>query len=37
LIESVEEQERAILAVASGKMSREAFTEWVTQRVRALD
>lgn len=37
LVESVDEQERAILAVASGKMSREAFTEWVTQRVRALD
>jgi death-on-curing protein len=37
LVESVDEQERAILAVASGKMSREAFTEWVTQRVRAVD
>jgi death-on-curing protein len=37
LVESVDEQERAILAVASGKMSREAFTEWVTQRVRAID
>lgn len=37
LVESVDEQERAILAVASGKMSQEAFTEWVTQRVRALD
>jgi len=37
LVESVDEQERAILAVASGKMSREAFTEWVAQRVRALD
>jgi len=37
LVESVDEQERAILAVASGKMSREAFTEWVAQHVRALD
>lgn len=37
LVESVDHQERAILAVASGKMSREEFTEWVTQRVRALD
>lgn len=37
LVESVDEQERAILAVASGKMSREAFAEWLTQRVRALD
>ena len=37
LVESVDEQERAILAVASDKMSREAFTQWVTQRVRAVD
>jgi death-on-curing protein len=37
LVESVDEQERAILALASGRMSREAFTEWVTQRVRAVD
>jgi death on curing protein len=36
LVESVDEQERAIVAVASGKVSRE-FTEWVTQRMRAVD
>jgi death-on-curing protein len=36
LSESVDEQERAILAVASGKMSREAFTAWLAPRVRPV-
>lgn len=36
LRESVDEQERAILAVASGQMSREAFTAWLAARVHAL-
>jgi death on curing protein len=31
---SVDEQERAILSVASGNMSRETFTEWLAPRVR---
>lgn len=31
--ESVDEQERAILAVASGNMSREALTQWLASRV----
>lgn len=34
LSESVDEQERAILAVASGNMSRETFTAWLASRVR---
>ena len=33
VVDSVDEQERTILAVASGEMSREAFTEWLTSRV----
>lgn len=37
LIESVDEQERTILAVASGRMSREAFTEWLVSRVRPVE
>ena len=36
LIESVDEQERAVLAVASGRMSREAFTEWLVSCVRPV-
>ena len=30
---SLEEQEQVILDVAAGKMSREAFTEWLTDHV----
>jgi death-on-curing protein len=37
LSESVDEQERTILAVASGRMSREAFTEWLVSRVRPVE
>jgi death-on-curing protein len=37
VIESVDEQERTILAVASGKMSREVFTERLTSRVRPVE
>lgn len=37
VISSVDEQERTILAVASGEMSREAFTEWLTSRVRSVE
>lgn len=37
LIESVDEQERTILAVASGRMSREVFTEWLVSRVRPVE
>jgi death on curing protein len=29
---SVDEQERAILAIASGELGREAFVEWLQQR-----
>jgi death on curing protein len=36
LNESVDEQEHTILAVASGRMSREAFTEWLVSRVRPV-
>ena len=36
LSESVDEQERAILAVAQGNMSREAFTVWPVPRVRPV-
>jgi death-on-curing protein len=36
MIESVDEQEKAILAVASGALSREAFTQWLSGRVRAI-
>lgn len=36
LSESVDEQERAILAVASGNMSRETFTAWLAPRVRPV-
>jgi death on curing protein len=35
--ESVDEQERAILAVASGTMSRDEFTKWLTARVRPME
>jgi death-on-curing protein len=34
LTESVDEQERTILGVASGTLSREAFTRWLAARVR---
>jgi death on curing protein len=37
LIESVDEQERTILAVASGRISRAAFTEWLVSRVRPVE
>jgi death on curing protein len=37
LIESFDEQERTILAVASGRMSREVFTEWLVSRVRPVE
>lgn len=37
LVESVDEQERTILAVASGGMSREAFTKWLVSRVRPVE
>jgi death-on-curing protein len=37
LIESVDEQERTILAVASGSVSREAFTEWLISCVRPIE
>jgi death on curing protein len=37
LIESVDEQERTIVAVASGRMSREPFTEWLVSRVRPVE
>lgn len=37
LSESVDEQERTILKVASGEMSREAFTEWLASRVRPVE
>lgn len=37
IFESVDEQERAILAVASGALSREAFTVWLRERVRASE
>ena len=33
LNESVDEQERAILSVASGRMSRDDFTSWLAARV----
>jgi death-on-curing protein len=33
---SVEEQERVILQVASGKMGREAFTQWLQAHIREL-
>lgn len=36
LSESVDEQERVILAVASGGMSREAFAAWLAPRVRPV-
>ena len=36
LCESVDEQERAILSVASGGMSRESFTAWLGSRVRPI-
>lgn len=36
LSEVVDEQERVILAVASGSMSREAFTAWLAPRVRPV-
>jgi death on curing protein len=36
LSESVDEQERAILAVASGNVSRETFTAWLASRVRPV-
>ena len=35
IVDSVDEQERAILAVASGALSREEFTAWLGERVRA--
>jgi death-on-curing protein len=34
---SVDEQERVVLAVASGGLSREDFTEWVQQHARAMN
>jgi death-on-curing protein len=37
VIESVDEQERTILAVASGRMSREVFTVWLMSRVRPIE
>jgi death on curing protein len=37
VVASVDDQERTILAVASGSMSREAFTEWLASRVRPAE
>lgn len=37
LNESVDEQERAILAVASGTMSRDEFTTWLAMRVHPTE
>jgi death-on-curing protein len=34
--ESVDEQEHTVLAVASGKMSRESFTEWLATRAHPI-
>ena len=33
IVATVDEQERVILAVASGTMSREEFTSWIETRV----
>lgn len=33
---SVDEQERIILALASGELERDAFTNWLKQRVEAI-
>ena len=37
IVESVDEQERAILAVASGALSRKEFTVWLRERVCASE
>ena len=33
---SVDEQERVVLAVASGSLTREAFTDWIEQHARSV-
>jgi death on curing protein len=37
LLESVDEQEQTILAVASGGLGREAFVQWLASRMRPVD
>jgi death-on-curing protein len=37
LVETVDEQESTILAVASGKLTREAFTRWLQTRLRPVE
>ena len=34
---SVDEQESIILQLASGKLSREAFTDWIREHVKAME
>jgi death-on-curing protein len=37
VVATVAEQERVLLAVASGEMNREAFTEWLRAHVASVD
>lgn len=37
LDESVDEQERTILAVASGELTRDAFIDWLAQKLRSVE
>jgi len=37
LFESVDEQEATILAVASGALPRDAFVQWLHERIRPVD